>query len=229
MTLNHPAVLGYQSGSLLVSTVTGLLAIRMDHPLLRISTLIAAGQTSRAQRWFDAIPETDHEALAYFLDRRGAADLAVEQLTGLSLETMVDLSLRYGLTDKLEELIRTYGVVGFHGIDMGRGVSVGILGPEEHGHSLVVSIGAYLLSQGRLELVQHLARECLALKNEVGTTEAFMLATLLLAVDPAEPRKILQASVGEKQEPLADDLAFQIEPAFSNDYALPTLVRDFIL
>ncbi|KAI2491925.1 hypothetical protein MHU86_22634 [Fragilaria crotonensis] len=229
MTLNHPAVLGYQSGSLLVSTVTGLLAIRMDHPLLRISTLLAAGQTARAQRWFDAIPETDHEALAYFLDRRGAADLAVAQLTGLSLETMVDLSLRYGLTDKLEELILTYGVVGFHGIDMGRGVSVGILGPEEHGHSLVVSVGAYLLSQGRLELVQHLARECLALKNEVGTTEAFMLASLLLAVDTAEPRKILQASVGEKQEPLADNVAFQVEPAFSNDYALPTLVRDFIL
>ena len=229
MTLNHPAVLGYQSGSLLVSTVTGLLAIRIDHPLLRISTLIAAGQMARAERWFDAIPEADHESLAYFLDRRGAADLAVAKLKGLSLETKVDLSLRYGLTDKLEELIRAYGIVGFHGIDMGRGVSVGILGPEEHGHSLVVSVGAYLLGQGRLELVQHLARECLAMENDVGTTEAFMLASLLLSVDPAEPRKILQTAVGEKQEPLTDNLAFLAEPAFSNDYAVPSLVRDFIL
>jgi hypothetical protein len=51
MTLNHPAVLGYQSGSLLVSTVTGMLqVIRIDHPLLRISTLIAAGQMARAER-----------------------------------------------------------------------------------------------------------------------------------------------------------------------------------
>ena len=40
------------------------------------------------------------------------------------------------------------GVAGLHGINMGRSVSVGILGPEEHGHSLVVSIGAFLLSQG---------------------------------------------------------------------------------
>jgi hypothetical protein len=168
--------------------------------------------------------------LAYFLDRRGAADLAVAQLKGLSLETKVDLLLRYDITDKLEELIRTYGIVGFHGIDMGRGVSVGILGPEAHGHSLVVSIGAYLLlGQGRLELVQHLARECLVMENDVGTTEAFMLASLLLSVDPAELHKILQSAVGGKQEPLTDNLAFLAEPAFSNDYAVPSLVRDFIL
>ena len=229
MTLNHPVVLGYQSGSLLVSTVTGLLALSIDHPLLRISTLISAGQHARAQRWFGAIPEMDHEALAYFLDRRGAADLAVANLSGLSLETMVDLSLRYGLTDKLEELVQVYGVAGLRRIDMGRGVSVGILGIEEHGHSIVVCIGAYLLSQGRVELVQRLARGCLSMQNEEGTTEAFILASLLLAVDPGEPRKILQASVGDKQELTEEGFAPETEAAFSNDYAVPSLVRDYIL
>jgi hypothetical protein len=46
VTLNHPAVLGsICQASLLVSSVTGLLAIRIDHPLLRISALIAVWTT----------------------------------------------------------------------------------------------------------------------------------------------------------------------------------------
>jgi hypothetical protein len=69
----------------------------------------------------------------------------------------------------------------------------------------------------------------MSLKNDEGKTEAFILASLLLAVDPAEPRKILQAVVGEKNKVMADEFAFEAEPAFSNDYALPTFVRDHIL
>jgi hypothetical protein len=229
MTLNHPSVLGYQSGSLLVSTVTGLLAISLDHPLLRIGALIAAGHVDRAQRWFEAIPETDHETLANWLERRGAADLAVSNLTGLSLETMVDISLRYGFTDRLQELVNLYGVSGIRRIDNGRGISVGILGVEEHDHSLLVCIGAYLLSQGRVALVQRLARECLVVQDEAGTREAFILASLLLAIDPAEPRKILQEVVGEKQEEPEDEYATETEAAFSNEYPITSLVRDYIL
>ena len=224
MTLNHPVVLGYQSGSLLVSTVTGICAIPLHHPLLRIGALIAAGQHNKAQRWFEAIPPSEHEALAFFLDRRGAADLAVG-LPGLSLETQVDLSLRYGLTDTLVELVEVYGLDGLRKIDMGRGVTVGIVGSEEHDHSIVVCVGAYLLSEGRVQLVKELAEECL---EEGCRNEAFVLGSLLMSVEAAEAKKLVQTAVGPKLEKDENSIVIPIFEA-SNDYPVTSLVRENIL
>jgi hypothetical protein len=34
------------------------------------------------------------------------------QLPGLSLETIVDISMRFGCVDRLEEVVETYGVAG---------------------------------------------------------------------------------------------------------------------
>jgi hypothetical protein len=223
MTLNHPTILGYHSGSLLVSALTGVFAISLDNPLLRIGSLIAAGQHSRAQCWFAAIHPIDHESLVNFLDRRGCADLATH-LSGVSLGTKVDLCLKYGLTSRLEELVQTYGVKGLRQVDVEKGVSVGIMGQDEHYHSLVVRVGAYLLSEGQLQLVQSMAAKCLDL-GEGGKKEAFVLASLLLATaDPTEPRKLLQASVGSK---LQDDTA--AGEVLANEYSVSALIRDHVL
>ena len=223
MTLNHPVVLGYQSGSLLVSTVTGLCAIPLHHPLLRIGALIAAGLHEKAVRWFDAVPASSHEALAAFLDRRGCANLAVK-LSGLSLETMVDMALRYGLTDTIVDVVEQFGLDGLRKIDMGRGVSVGIVGSEEHDHSIVVCIGAFLLANGRIQLVKELAEECL---EEGCRNEAFVLGSLLMSVE-SDSQRVVQTAVGQKLEKDENSIVIPIfEP--SNDYPVTSLVRENIL
>lgn len=193
MPLNHPVVLGYQNGSLMLSTVGGLQAIPLTHPLLRIGALLGAGQDSRAEKWFDAVPEADHEALATFLERRGAPELALK-LSGVSLETTIDICMRYGLTDRLEEVVDLYGLKGLRAIDMGRGVSSNIFGPEENGTSLVVCVSAYLLSQGKVELVRRLATECLGAAED-SNREAFILASLLLSIKGSDAKRVLQRSV----------------------------------
>lgn len=231
MTLNHPVVLGYQSGSLLVSTVNGIFAIPLDHPLLRIGSLMGAGMHPKAQLWFEAIPESSHEAFATFLDRRGAPDLAVS-LPGLSMESAVDMSLRYCLADKLEEMVQKYGVGALRKIDHGRGVTFGILGPEVHHHSLVVCVGALLLSQGKAEVVKAMASECLSY-GDVGAKEAFILASLFMAVDAEGAKPILQGAAGEKREedPTGETTEpdAPIEDLPANEYPVMPMVRDYIL
>jgi hypothetical protein len=69
LPLIQPVVLGYQSGSLMVSTARGVHAIPLSHPLMRIGTLLAL-TCPECPKWFDAVPESDHEASA-FLERRG--------------------------------------------------------------------------------------------------------------------------------------------------------------
>lgn len=196
MPLNQPVVLGYQSGSLLLSTVIGLMAIPLSHPLLRIGSLLGAGQTERAKRWFDAIPPSDHEGLANFLERRGFPELALH-LPGLSLETMVDTCMRHGFNDHLQDIVEAHGVKGLRSIDLGRGVSSSVFGAENHGHSVVVSVAAYLLSQGNAELVRRLATECLGSSKVEGSREAFILATLLMSVDNTDAQRLIQRAVDE--------------------------------
>ena len=213
MPLNHPHVMGFQNGSLIISTVSGLQAIPLSHPLLRIGILIAAGQKERAEKWFDAVPECDHEALATFLERRGAPELAL-QLSGLSLETTVDFCMKYGFTDRLEEVVELFGLKGLRAIDMGRGVSSNIFGPEENGTSVVVCVGAYLLSQGKVELVRRLATESLGSGDE-GKKEAFVLASLLLSVDGNDAKRVLQRAVEDVDQ--------------SSDWIVGSFVRQHIL
>ena len=59
-----PTILGYQSGSLLVSTLRGVYAIPLTSPIIRIGLLLAGGQSERAAKWFDADDHVDHEALS---------------------------------------------------------------------------------------------------------------------------------------------------------------------
>ena len=198
MPLNHPEVLGYQNGSLILSTITGIVAIPLGFPLLRIGALISAGSDyyPKAEMWFDAIPNHDHEALATFLERRGVPGLALN-LNGISLETTIDICMRYGFVDRLEEVVDMHGLNGLRAIDMSRGVSSNIFGLEEHGTSIVVCVGAFLLSFGRVELVRRLATECLASSSsgDAGKQEAFLLAGLLLSVDGSDSKRVIYRSV----------------------------------
>jgi len=199
--LNHPIVLGYQSGSLIVSTARGLTAIPMSHPLLRIGSLLAAKQSVRATKWFDAVPDSDHEELALFLERRGYPELATD-LPGLSLETMLDFAMRYGDVERLEQLVEAFGVPGLRSVDFGRGMSSNIFGPEEYGQSIIVCVGVYLLAHGKVELVRRLAAECL----NFGATkkDAFVLGTLLLNVESADARRMIERAVHDTAQETSD-------------------------
>lgn len=189
MPLIRPSILGYFHGSLLVSTVYGVHAISLSQPIIRIGSLLASGHYSRAQQWFDAIGSSHHEALANFLDRRGFPDMAIE-LSGLSLETIIDFSLRYGFTEFLMETIETHGIKTFHMIDMGQGV--GGAGT----HSAIVSIGTYLLCQGKGKFVLHMATVCLSL-GESGRKEALILGSLLVSHYPNEARDLIERAITE--------------------------------
>ena len=118
MALNHTSILGYQSRSFLVSTVCGVRAICLNHPLLRIGILLAANQETKAVAWLDAVPEKDHEAMPVFLEWRGFPELGLGS-SGLSLETMVDICIRYKLTDQLEHVIDVHGIDSLCRIDNG--------------------------------------------------------------------------------------------------------------
>jgi hypothetical protein len=200
--LVQPSVLGYQSGSLMVSTLRGVQAIPLTSSLMRIGLFLASGQVDRASKWFDAVRDSDHEALAAFLERRGYPELAV-QLPGLSVETIVDFSMRYDYVDRLEDVVETFGVAGLRAIDMGRGVTRTIFGPEQDTASILVSVGAFLLAHGMVELTRRMATECLRFGDE-GKRDAFLLGTLLLSVDEADGSRLIQRAVEEDGGPAED-------------------------
>jgi hypothetical protein len=110
--------------------------------------------------------------------------------------------MRYGHIDRLEEVVDIFGMHGLRSIDMGRGFASSIFGPEEHGMSVVVCVGAYMLSQGKVELVRRLATECLG-SGEEGKREALILASLLLSVDGSDSKRVIQRAV-EDVEPDSD-------------------------
>mmetsp|Transcript_18306 Transcript_18306/g.39870 ORF Transcript_18306/g.39870 Transcript_18306/m.39870 type:complete len:482 (-) Transcript_18306:60-1505(-) len=208
MPLHHPEILGYQNGSLVLSTTTGIVAIPLGFPLLRIGSLISAGSEHlhKAEQWFDAVPNCDHEALATFLERRGVPILALN-LYGISLETTIDICMRYGFVDRLEEVVEMYGLNGIRAIDQSRGLSSNIFGPEEGGTSFLVCVGAYLLSYGRIELVRRIATECLASGKE-GKKDAFLLAGLLLSINESDSKRVIHRSV----ENIEDDSDWVVGP-----------------
>ena len=213
LPLVQPVVLGYQSGSLLLSSARGTFMVPMIHPLLRMGVLLAAGQVERATKWLDAFPNRDSEALAVFLERRGHPALAIS-LPELSLESTIDLCMRFGYVGRLEEAVEEFGVKGLRAIDMSRGVASGMLGPEMVSTSIVVCVGAYLLAHGKVELTRRLATELLR-SGEDGRKDAFVLATLLLTVDEDDASRLIARAVDN-----ADN---------TSKWLLGDFVRDFVI
>ena len=198
MTLVCPSILGYFNGSLLVSTVNGIHAISLSHPLIRIGALLASGHYNRAQRWFNAIRETDHEALANFLERRGYPEMSVE-LSGLSLESAIELSIRYCFTDHLVTLIEAQGLSRIFSID-----DTKFMG-DNLNQSTLFSVCVFLLGENKDDLVVYIANECLTF-GERGRREAFTLGILLIDFKPNEARHLITIATS-KRLPSSDPLA----------------------
>lgn len=186
MYLGNPSPLTFFAGSLVISTYFGVQAIPLDNPIYRIGILLAAGHTDRAQEWFHGIDRKHHEALGRFLERRGYPELATS-LPGLSITSCVDLCIRWRLTKVLEDLIETYGLESIRNIDIGSNDSFGA----------IECVGAYLLGEGKAELVRRLASECVVSGDEM-RHEALVLASLLLSVDPTDARRLVKRAVGSK-------------------------------
>ncbi|GKY90650.1 hypothetical protein MPSEU_000038400 [Mayamaea pseudoterrestris] len=213
LPLVQPAVLGYQNGSLLISTARGVFALPLDHPILRIGLLLASNQVERATKWLDAIPDHDHEPLATFLERRGQVELALKHLNGLSLETIIDMSMRHGFIDRLCEVVEEFGVKGICAVDLGRGYSTnGMFGPERESQSLLVCAAAYLLGHGKVEIVRRLTSELLRTDN--GREDALLLATLLLHVNEPDATRLMGRAV---------------EGNLSSDWVMGAFVRYHVL
>jgi len=184
--LTKPHILAYHSGGLLVSTLCGLRLLPLSHPMIRIGTLLAANLTDRARKWILAIPKSEHDNLANFLSRRGFVDLAINDLNGLSLETYIDLCMRYEHTDELEHLIDTCGSDILNDIcDWGRWEAFG-------GYSGYFAIGMYLLGKDKIGC----ARTLVIKATESGINElladAMKLATFISVVDQAGGNALLQ-------------------------------------
>lgn len=194
VTLNlggDPSILSYYQGNLLVSTPSsGILSINLSYPLLRIGVLLSCSHISRAIQWVDSVDSEHHEELAKFIEFRGYPRLAVEHLYGLSLETVVDLCIKHGFSDILEDLIEQYNISNIRKIDHVRSSS-GL----RQTHTTVECVGAFLLSQGKTELVRRMVSECIV-SGEEARREAFFLASLLLSVDPGDAKRLVKRAVG---------------------------------
>jgi hypothetical protein len=181
--LTKPHVLAYHSGGLLVSTSCGLRLLSLSHPMIRIGALLAANLIDKARKWIVAMPKVEHDSLAHFLIRRGYANLAISELSGLSLETYIDLCMRYERTDELVYLVSTRGTaIISETCDWGR----------DCGNSAFLSIGVYMLGKGKIEI----AKKMIALAVEVGVRELLVdcqsLATFISVVDQLEGGALLK-------------------------------------
>eukprot|EP00984_Skeletonema_dohrnii_P024822 scaffold13966_cov110-Skeletonema_dohrnii-CCMP3373.AAC.7 len=183
-SLSHPHILTYHSGGLLVSTDVGLRLLPLSHPLIRIGTLLAANLTEKARKWIFDTPKAHHDFLAHFLIRRGRADLAIRDLNGLSLETYIDLCIRYERTSELENLINTHG---------GQVVKeISSWGREEGGYSAISAIGLYMLGKDKIDCVTRLVGQLISCGTDEGLVDAIKLASLIGALDQNGGGALLQ-------------------------------------
>ena len=185
MALNHPSILSYHGSYLLLSTASGVRAVPLSHPLIRIGILIAAGQTEAASRWFDTVPRRHHEKLASFLERRGAPDLAVT-LPGLSLESTIDICIRYTFTDRIKEIVDNHSVDlrSIDGGGRGKGAS----------SSILVGMALNLFANGQIDTVTRIASDLIALGEEA-RSEGLLLAGLLVSAGAKNADVLLDRAI----------------------------------
>ncbi|KAL7537679.1 hypothetical protein ACHAXR_007989 [Thalassiosira sp. AJA248-18] len=182
--LIQPHILAYHSGALLVSTACGLRLLPLSHPIIRIGTLLAANLTERARKWMFASPKSEHDNLAHFLIRRGHADLAISDLNGLSLETIIDLCMRYERTDELEHLLDAHGSEIIPEIcDWGR---------ESSEYSAFFAIAVYMLAKDKIECCIKLISQAAESGVSELLVDAMKLGTFISALDQPEGTALLR-------------------------------------
>jgi len=185
MSLDCPDIVDIFAGSLLVSTSSGIQAVSLDHPILRIGILLSAGQLEKAKLWTCAVPIERHDLLSDFVERLGYPEVCV-QLEGISLVTRINLCLKYKLTSSLEKIVNDFSVADVRKIKVG-----------ESNYSAIEYVGAYLLAHGNGELVRRMASESIVGGDE-SRREAFLLASLLLAVNSNDARRLIRRIIGSK-------------------------------
>lgn len=207
MSLNCPNVLNYYHGSLLISTSTGVYAISLDHPLLRIGILLSSNQTTRASPWFQVIHPMYYEALANFLQRRGHPQLSLQLSNHLSLDYLVSLSLKYHFTDTLESLYEHYGFHTIRKCKLDHNIVTLSNDHDDHRRSVIECIAAYFLSRGNVELVRRIISECIMHHNDDSNNadatnainsrkEALFLSSLLYVIDEKDGQRLVKRAVG---------------------------------
>lgn len=185
-SLMYPHILTYHSGGLLVSTSSGLRLIPMSHPLIRIGTLLGANLVEKARKWVLASPKSEHDSMANFLIRRGHTIMALRDLDGLSVETYIDLCMRYEYTEELEQLLDENGSQLLPEIcDWKRGHVNG-------GYSAIFCIGVYMIGKNRLECAKKLAEQMIGCGINEVLSDAMKLALLIGTVDKDEGKALLQ-------------------------------------
>ena len=176
--LSQPHILSYHSGGLLVSTSFGLRLLPLSHPIIRIGTLLGANLIDRARKWICAMPKAEHDILAHFLIRRGYATLALRDLNCLSLETYIDVYMRYELTDELEHLL-----VYTHSPDVIQEISEW---GRSNGHSAFLSIGIYMLGKDKVDCVRRLIASAIDSGSAQLLVDSMKLANFVSALDKSE-------------------------------------------
>ena len=196
-SLSRPHILTYHSGGLLVSTDVGLRLLPLSHPLIRIGTLLKANLTEKARKWIFDIPQAHHDFLCRFLIRRGRADLAIRDLNGLSLETYIDLCIRYERTPELENLISSHG---------GQVVKeISGWGRDDGGYSAISAIGLYMLGKNKIDCVKELVGHLISYGTDEVLVDAMKLATLIGAIDLSDGGALLQSVIKFVQQKYPDN------------------------
>jgi len=181
-SLVQPHILSYHSGGLLVSTNCGLRLLPLSHPMIRIGTLLAANLIDRARKWIVTTPQSEHDALAQFLIRRGHVDLVLHDLNGLSLETYIDLCMLYDRVDELEHLLDSHLELVSEISDWDR---------QEDDYSAFYSICMYLLGHDKIDCAKKILSQAAASNIPNLLVDAMRLATYISAVDEQEGNILL--------------------------------------
>jgi len=192
LALCSPTILGLYHGSLLVSAASGVQSVRLDHPILRMGALYAAGHPARAFRWTETFGACLHDDLARFIERRGYPAEACK-LPGISMEVLVDVCIRNRMVEPLESAVELHGLSAIRAVPMGGS-----------GHSAVECVGAFFVSQGRMELTRRLVSECIV-SGDGGRREAFTLASLMHSLNPNDAKRLIKRAIGPKNRPSNDD------------------------
>ena len=180
-----------------MSTDVGLRLLPLSHPLIRIGTLLAANLTEKARKWIFDIPQAHHDFLCHFLIRRGRADLAIRDLNGLSLETFIDLCIKYERTPELENLISGHG---------GQVVKeISSWGRDEGGYSAISAIGLYMLGKNKIDCVKQLVGHLIDFGTDEVLVDAIKLATLIGALDHSGGGALLQSVIKYVQQKHPDN------------------------
>ena len=112
------------------------------------------------------------------------------QLNGLSLGTIIDLSFRHGYTERLENIIKSFG------LDPIRSLDSDII-KDEREYSMVVCVGAHFLAKNRVDVVEQMASDCLKCKDN-RRRDAFLLAGLISAIQPEPGRKLIREALSDR-------------------------------